>query len=207
MSTTIPVQHYRRRPPSRIINDGSKWNCVCYEPPCYEFQKNYLKNEVLTAGCDYASSDDTFFFFGPCIWLSLLLSFYRNQTSNASSRSAEVCIYKERKINESTVAYPHPFHKVVLLKSGPSTGNIAVITEIIDHNRVTISLSPRFLMYGILTISLGHNRWSNDECSPPIIPIQTSHPHTSLPNETPSCCWYWCREKASGKRSYRWKVE
>jgi ribosomal protein L14E/L6E/L27E len=28
-------------------------------------------------------------------------------------------------------------HTVVLLKSGPHTGHIAVIAEIIDHNRVS----------------------------------------------------------------------
>ena len=48
--TSIQVQQWptlptsRRRPPSRLNNDGSKWNCVCYEPPCYEFQKKWGPN-------------------------------------------------------------------------------------------------------------------------------------------------------------------
>lgn len=29
-------------------------------PPCYDFSGSILKNGVLTAGCDYALSDDNF---------------------------------------------------------------------------------------------------------------------------------------------------
>ena len=77
----------------------------------------------------------TIFFFGNlAVWLFFLFLIYRNQTSNASSRSVEVC----KKSNLNPYLTHILSHLVVLLKSGPSAGDIAVITEIIDHNRVRI---------------------------------------------------------------------
>ncbi|KIJ93184.1 hypothetical protein K443DRAFT_408095 [Laccaria amethystina LaAM-08-1] len=53
--------------------------------------------------------------------------------------------------------------RVVLLKSGPFSGKLAVIAEIIDHNRPSCIIN---------------HRRPNNGCSPPILPLQAPHPHS-----------------------------
>lgn len=67
--------------------------------------------------------------------LTTIFHLCRNQTSSGSSRSDVVRPYSVR----SRIFGLIPLLPiVVLLKSGPSAGRIAVITEIIDHNRVRL---------------------------------------------------------------------
>jgi hypothetical protein len=61
---------------------------------------------------------------------------YRNPTSSASSRSAVV-----RTTVDLPPPAPHLLWAVVLIQSGPDAGKIAIIAEVIDHNRVRASLS------------------------------------------------------------------
>lgn len=60
----------------------------------------------------------------------------RNQILNALSRSAEVrtlASWNNLRTHES---------KVVVINDGPFSGKIAVIAEIIDHNRVSVTRRP-----------------------------------------------------------------
>lgn len=64
---------------------------------------------------------------------------------------------------------------MVLLKSGPYAGKVAVIAEIIDHNRVrpthTFPLSC-----AVLINSTGNHRWPINIRPPPILPLPPPDP-------------------------------
>jgi hypothetical protein len=92
-------------------------------------------------------------FFGPCI-LTCSISIIGIELQTFR-RGRQRYVKKEtRNIVNST----HLISKVVLLKSGPSAGSIAVIAEIIDHNRVNV-VSPllNFSLRGIHNLLLGNN--------------------------------------------------
>ena len=63
----------------------------------------------------------------------ILLVFSRNPISSVSSRSAAVRAATWSKNFKFPLSH---YSIVVLLKAGPSAGKIAVIAEIVDHNRV-----------------------------------------------------------------------
>ena len=67
--------------------------------------------------------------------------------------------------------------RVVLVNEGPSAGNLAVIAEIIDHNRVRPPSNYMLLQLSDLMIPSGADRRSNHFRSPPILPLPPSYPY------------------------------
>ena len=98
----------------------------------------------------------------------------RNQTFSALSRWGEVCRIPR-------YCFPCSPVPVVLLNAGPSAGKIAVIAEIIDHNRVT---SPLLHLHPAHPLP-GSSRRPNHLRPPPVLPLPPSLPHTPPPHQAP----------------------
>lgn len=86
---------------------------------------------------------------------------------------------------------------VVLLKSGPQAGHIAVIAEIIDHNRVGTFMSTLGLQTQVSSLA-GDYRRAHDGCPSPIIPVQAHGAHTAHAQQAPSGGGVGCDKKAAG---------
>ena len=124
--------------------------------------------------------------------LNLRLTFL--WSSYASSRSVEVCNIQKETFYQTVSRSSFTFlSQVILLKAGPSAGNIAVITQIIDHNQV-LMLCPLLIHFPTSmyhSFRVGLDRRSNNKRPPSIVSVQTPYTHISLSYKTPSC---YCRK-------------
>lgn len=86
------------------------------------------------------------------------------------------------------------------MNDGPLAGKIAVIAEIIDHNRVRLIY---IIIVGIeVYIHVGNHRWSYEWYSPPSLPLQTPSSHPSQTHKTSPCCRNGNCKKISGTGGY-----
>jgi hypothetical protein len=95
---------------------------------------------------------------------------------------------------------------VVLLKSGPHAGRIAVITEIMDHNRVSLLLVRPEVNSTSRLVQLGNHRRPYNRRSPPSLPVQTHDTHASRAYEAATRRRYGRRQKATGEGGYCYTV-
>ena len=119
----------------------------------------------------------------------------RNQTFSALSRWDEVC-------RIPAVVFPRSPVAVVLLNAGPSTGKIAVIAEVIDHNRVTSLFCARALAHPLP----GSSRRPHHLRPPPVLPLPPSLPHAPPPHQAPPRRWLGRHPQTPRKGGHRRQV-
>ena len=127
--------------------------------------------------------------------------------SDVLTRPAGIQLCTLRRGRTRSVAFPSvtlacSHVPVVLLNAGPSTGKIAVIAEIIDHNRVT-SLFPAHSLAHPLP---GSNRRPHHLRPPPILPLPPSLPHPPPSHHAPPRGWLRRHPQTTRKRGHRRQV-
>jgi len=171
MQTTS--QHRLTTPPTTLKMSNTKKTMLVsinYCPDCLICETSALLSNLA------ANIHELWMDYLNCMWITFVLLeiqidsksdsnfplFSRNRTLNALLRLDAVCCVGLHEF-QSNVSL------VVLLRSGSHSNRIAVITEIIDHNRVSFSWSEYCLTND--RSPTGHYRRPNDWCPTTVISL------------------------------------